>query len=190
MPKKKDYHLKETELSQIREAIRKDKRPKVAQRATAIHMLHQGQKVADVAQTMAVSTITIYKWVERFREGGVDGLANQPKGRPKRKADDNYLKALAAALDQEPSELGYSFAIWTVERLRDHLEQETGVHLHVNYLSVLMRQQGFVYRRPKHDLTDLQDPDAREQAEELIDELKKRRSQTPRSNSSLWTRPS
>jgi hypothetical protein len=52
MPKKKDYHLNETELSQIREAIRKDKRPKVAQRATAIHMLHQGQKAVDVAQTM------------------------------------------------------------------------------------------------------------------------------------------
>lgn len=30
MPKKKDYHLSDTELLQIREAIRKDKRPKVA----------------------------------------------------------------------------------------------------------------------------------------------------------------
>ena len=190
MPKKKDYHLNDTELLQIREAIRKDKRPKVAQRATAIHMLHQGQKVADVAQAMAVSTITIYKWFERFRETGIDGLVNQPKGRPPRKADENYLKALETALDQEPSALGYSFAIWTVERLRDHLEMETGVHLHVNYLSVLMKQQGFVYRRPKHDLTDLQDPDAREQAKELIDGLKKRRLQIPKSSSSLWTKPS
>lgn len=190
MPKKKDYHLNETELSQIREAIRKDKRPKVVQRATAIHMLHQGQKAVDVGQTMAVSTITIYKWFERFREAGIDGLVNQPKGRPPRKADENYLQTLETALDQEPSAFGYTFAIWTVERLRDHLEEETGVHLHVNYLSVLMKQQGFVYRRPKHDLTDLQDPDAREQAKELIDELKKRRSQRVKSNSSLWTKPS
>jgi len=98
MPKKKDYHLSDTELLQIREVIRKDKRPKVAQRATAIHMLHQGQKVADVAQTMAVSTITIYKWIERFREGGIDGLVNQPKGRPPCKADENYLKTLEIAL--------------------------------------------------------------------------------------------
>jgi transposase len=190
MPKKKDFHLNEIEHSQIKEAIRKDKRPKVAQRATAIHMLHQRHKVSNVAQTMAVSTVTIYKWFDRFREGGIDGLVNQPKGRPERKADDKYLALLADALEQEPSELGYSFSIWTVERLRDHLEKETGVHLHVNYLSVLMKQQGFVYRRPKHDLTDLQDPDARERAEELIDELKKRRSKTPKSSSSLWTKPS
>ena len=120
-------------------------------------MFHQGQKVADVAQAMAVSTITIYKWFERFREAGIDGLVNQPKGRPPRK---------------------------------DHLEEETGMHLHVNYLSVLMKQQGFVYRRPKYDLTDLQDPDAREQAKELIDELKKRRSLRVKSNLSLWTKPS
>jgi len=190
MAKKKDFHLNEIELSQIREAIRNDKRPKVAQRATAVHMLHQEQRVANVAQMMAVSTITIYKWFDRFREGGVDGLANQPKGRPKRKADDKYLALLAETVDQDPSALGYSFAIWTVERLRDHLEKETGVHLHVNYLSVLMKQQGFVYRRPKHDLTALQDPAAREYAEELIDELKKRHLKTPKSSSSLWTKRS
>jgi hypothetical protein len=61
MPKKIDFLLNETELLQIRKAISKDNRPKVALRATAIHLLHQGQKVVDVAQTMAVSTITIYK---------------------------------------------------------------------------------------------------------------------------------
>ena len=190
MPKKIDFHLNETELLQIREALRKDRRPGVQPRATAIHMLHQGRKVAAVAEHLAVSQVSIYKWFARFRAGGIDGLVNQPKGHPPRKADDRYLQALETALEQEPSAFGYPFAIWTLDRLRDHLARETGVHLHVNYLSVVLKEQGFVYRRPKHDLTNLQDAQARQQAEELLAELKKRRKPTPKSGSSLWTKRS
>ena len=53
-----------------------------------------------------------------------------------------------------------------------------------------MRQKGFVYRRPKHDLTELQDPDAKEQARLLIEELKKGSAKTTKSGSSLWTKAS
>ncbi len=190
MPKKINFHLNETELSQIREALRKDKRPEVRLRATGIHLLHQGHKAAEVAETLAVSNVTVYKWLARFRAGGLEALANQPKGRPKPKVDGAYLAALSAAVEQDPGDLGYPFAIWTAERLRDHLAKETGVEVHARYLNRILKREGYVYRRPKHDLTDLQDPDARQQAEELVAELKKRRSQTPKSGSSLWTKPS
>jgi hypothetical protein len=74
--------------------------------------------------------------------------------------------------------------------LRDHLKRETGAELSVSRLRVIMRQKGFVYRRPKHDLTELQDPDAKEQARQLIEELKKGSAKTTKSGSSLWTKPS
>lgn len=77
------------------------------------------------------------------------------------------MQALEAARDRDPSELSlsYDFAIWTVERLRDHLTQETGVELSVGRLRVLICRQGYVYRRPKHDLTSLQDADAKAAAQ-------------------------
>jgi len=188
MPRKTNYQLSETELSQLKEAIRKDPRPEVRQRATAIHMLHLGNKPAEVSEQLMVSKPSIYNWHRRYREGSLEGLANQPKGRPKRKADEAYCQALEAALDQDPGELGYPFSVWSVERLRDHLKRETGVELSVSRLRVIMRQKGFVYRRPKHDLTELQDPDAKEQAQELIEELKKGPAQKTKSDSSLWTK--
>lgn len=188
MPRKTNYQLTETELSQLKEAIGKHPRAEVRQRATAIHLLHLGYKPEEVSKQLMVSKPSIYNWHRRYREGSLEGLANQPKGRPKRKADEAYCQELEAALDQDPDEFGYSFSIWSVERLRDHLKEKTGVKLSVSRLRVIMRKNDYVYRRPKHDLTDLQDPDAKEQARELLEELKKGPAKMTKSGSSLWTK--
>jgi transposase len=187
MPKRLNFQLTDDELAQVEQAMRQDKRAEVRQRATAIHLLHLGHKPAEVATMLAVTEQAIYQWHRRYRQGGVTALANQPKGRPKRKADDTYRQALATALDQEPSVFGYDFAIWTVERVRDHLARVTGVQLSLSRLRTLLHQQDYVYRRPKHDLTNLQDADAKAVAQVQLDEIKKGREQVI-SNSSLWTR--
>lgn len=136
---------------------------------------------------MAVRQGTIYEWHQRWREGGVDGLANRPKsGRPG-KADARYCKMLEEVLEQEPAELGYDFALWTVDRLRMHLEKETGVSLSAGRFRALLRKHDYVYRRPKHDLSELQDEEAREAAREFLDEVKKSPS-LANLNFSLWTK--
>jgi hypothetical protein len=62
MPKKLDFEISKTELSQVTEAIHKDKRPEVRQRATAVRMLALGQKPTDVAQSLGVQppTMSVY----------------------------------------------------------------------------------------------------------------------------------
>ena len=55
-------------------------------------------------------------------------------------------------------------------------------------LGKVMKARGYVFRRPKHDLTHLQDAVEKEAAKELLEEFKKRSSQTI-SSSSLWTKP-
>jgi transposase len=80
---------------------------------------------------------------------------------------------LEGVLEQEPQTLGYAFTIWTVDRLRAHLEQQTGIGLSASRFRVLLQERGYVYRQPKHDLSALQDPAAREGAKRLLDELKK-----------------
>ena len=90
-------------------------------------------------------------------------------------------------LEQEPKDLGYDFVVWTVDRLRQHLEKETGIALSEPRLRALMKRKGYRYRRPKHDLGHLQDKEAKAQAAELLEVLKKRSSETI-SSSSLWTR--
>lgn len=187
MPKARDYHLSEQQLEEIEKAIRHEKRPEVRQRCTVIRLLHLGHKPAQIAKMQAVSIPTVYGWLKRWQQDGIEGLANRPKsGRPA-KADDMYSQALERVLEQEPKELGYDFAIWTVDRLRQHLEKETGIALSEPRLRALMKRKGYRYRRPKYDLGHLQDKEAKAQAVELLEELKKRPSVTIL-NSSLWTK--
>lgn len=187
MPKRLNFHLSDDERAQVEQALRKDKRAEVRQRATAIHLLHLGHKPAEVATMLTVTEQAVYQWHRRYRQGGLAALANRAKGRPKRKADVAYLETLEATLAQEPSDLGYAFAIWTVERLRDHLARVTGVHLSISRLRTLLRQQDYVYRRPKHDLTNLQDAEAKAAAQAQLEEIKRGRARVL-SSSSLWTR--
>ncbi len=188
MPKRIKFALTEEQDAVLGQAIKTDKRPEVRQRATTIRLLSRNTPPKEVAVVMEVSEATVYSWWHRYAEGGIEGLANRPKGRPQKKADDAYLATLAETLNKEPEEFGYKFAIWTVERLRDHLAKETGVKLSTGHLRYLMRQHGYVYRRPKHDLTHLQDQSAKATAEAQLHELKKGGQQVI-TGSSLWTKP-
>lgn len=135
----------------------------------------------------SISIPTVYGWLNRWRKDGIPGLANKPKsGRPT-KTDDAYSQALERVLEQEPKDLGYDFAIWTVDRLRAHLEKETGIALSEPRLRALMKRKGYRYRRPKHDLGHLQDKEAKSQAADVLETLKKRALETI-SSSSLWTK--
>ena len=76
----------------------------------------------------------------------------------------------------------------TAGRLLTHMEKETGVRLSPNRFRALLKRCGYVYRQPTHDLSDLQDPKAKEAAQELLDWLKKTPSSTKPSSFSLWTK--
>jgi transposase len=180
-----NYTLPEVEVKQLEAAIRSDERSEVVERATAVRMLHLGFELKAVAKALNRGHATISNWWKRYQTGGIEGLANSPRpGRPSRATED-YLQGLKTALETDPTTLGYPFTVWTVDRLREHLEVETGIQLSSDRVRVLMRQAGYVWRRPKFVLQGQPDAAAYRQAAELLAELKKEL-QTAPSNSSIW----
>jgi hypothetical protein len=79
MAKRKDFTLTEEELKALNQAIKRDRRTGLNRRATAVWLLHLGHKPATVAEMVAASVPSVYSWHERFREAGVDRLANKEK---------------------------------------------------------------------------------------------------------------
>ncbi len=188
MPKQIDYQLNETELSQIEASLKRSKSARVVKRATAIRMLHLGQKPQEVAEVLSVSLPTVYEWFHRFRAEGRAGLDHHPKsGRPPR-ADEKYIQVLEETLETEPGELGYDFTLWTIQRLNQHVSLVTGKQIVDERVRLILKKHGWVYRRPKEDLSAKQDKDARQWAEEFLDELKKEPSPPTTSCFSLWTK--
>jgi transposase len=187
MPRKQDYNLNEEELRTIEHTINHSKSARVVKRATGMRLLHLGYDPAEVAEMLLVNVASVYNWHKRFREAGIDGLEDQPRsGRP-RIADETYCRELEEALEKQPAEYGYDFAIWTLDRLREHLEKQTGKSLSRERFRALMADLDYVYRRPKRDLSRLRNQDAHAQAEALLEELKRGQGTTILS-SSLWTK--
>ncbi len=187
MPKKINYQLTENELKAVENAQKHGVSSPLRQRATGIRLLHLGKAPSEVAKILNVSQATVYNWHERFRERGIESLADEPRsGRPPL-ATAAYCQLLESVIATDPSELGYGFTIWTLERLCAHLHKETGIRLSDDTLRTVLAQHHFVYRRPKHDLRPLQAPAARQSAEALLDSLKKKRKMA-QSNYSLWTK--
>jgi transposase len=187
MPKQIDYTLTPDQRAEIERVIRDDKRPLVVKRATALRLLHEGLKPAQVAQVLQVTLTTIYNWWQRFQQADSAGLVNQFRSGSPPRAKSDYWAVIEAALEQAPAHFGYTFTIWTLARLRDHAERETGIRLNARYLGERLKARGYVYRRPKHDLRVHQDAAARQAAEAHLEELKKTPSVVILS-SSLWTK--
>ena len=187
MPKKINYTLTESELTTIEQAIKNDPDLRVRQRAQIIRLLHRGQKPAEIAALLSISVGPVYWWHQRWREEGVAGLSDKARsGRPKI-GDEAFRQRLAEILETDPQSLGFAFTVWTPGRLLTYLEQETGVSMHENTLRNLLEEMDYVYRRPQHDLRPLQDPAAKEQAQDWLDDLKKKPNER-KSTFSLWTK--
>ena len=61
------------------------------------------------------------------------------------------------------------------------------MRVHKNTLLNMLAEQDYVFRRPKHDLGNLQDKEAKENAKEILEALKKKPNEA-KSNYSLWTK--
>ena len=187
MPKKINYTLTTESLGLIEQAIKNHEDLRVRHRATLIRLLHLGQKPAEIAKLLAIQPSQVYYWHKRWREEGIDGLADKLRaGRPKA-ADAQYRQILEETMAKEPTELGYAFNVWDAKRLMAHLEQATGIRVTERTFLNILAEQDYVYRRPKHTLDPLQDKAVKARAEVTLEELKKKLN-APRSNFSLWTK--
>jgi transposase len=102
----------------------------------------------------------------------VDGLRNGHRtGRPAR----------ADAKLQGPAEHGaeagparpWAFTIWTIDRLRVYLSEQTGILLNYSRFRALLTREDYRLKEPKHDLSHLQDRPAQETIEQVTAWLKK-----------------
>ena len=72
----KKFTLSEEQIKELEWTMSHDQRVEVVQRATAIRWLHYGHKPESLAEMLVVDETTIYNWHKRWRQDGIEGLAN------------------------------------------------------------------------------------------------------------------
>ena len=80
-----------------------------ARRGRILVLLADGVPITDIAATVGISRRFVYKWVQRFLEKGIEGLADQP-GRGSRRVPHS------AALTESPR----MSACHTCAEVREH----------------------------------------------------------------------
>src|SRR3954453_15349437 len=94
---------------------RTDPEPEVRFRAHILLLLADGHTWATVCTLLFCSSRTIDRWVKRFHEHGVDGLAGRKPGRPFRFAADWVRVVVAWVTTQTPRAFGFLRSRWCCE---------------------------------------------------------------------------
>src|SRR5579875_3223454 len=72
---------------------------RLVQRAQILLGLRDGESLSAVARRFGVTRPTVYAWIARFNEAGIDGLQDRPRpGRPPTYSAERRAEVIAAAL--------------------------------------------------------------------------------------------
>ncbi len=66
------------------------------------------------------------------------------------------------------------FTVWTITRIRAHMAREMGILLSESGVRQIMKEQGLVFKRPKHTLAKKQDKDAFAAVRDILEQAKKK----------------
>lgn len=173
MPVRIEIRLTPSERRMLRRRRRTSKSAKVRDRITGVLMLAAGLRVGDILEALSISRATLANWRKRWLTRRGFGLDDAPRpGRPPQ-ANAQYIAAMVSAVRKDPRDLGYAFTRWTAPRLSAYLGEATGVRLTPHWVTELLRLHGFVWRKTKRTIRNLQNPRATRRAQRALRRLKK-----------------
>ena len=165
--------LARKEKQAVEELFRKGPNQRVRKRAQAIRLSAKGYPVSQVKEILGCNTQSVHNWFNAFEAGGIEALFDKPRsGRPAMATPD-YRTRLVQAIKTNPKKLGYPFTVWTLIRIRAHMAKEMDILLSESRVRQIMKEEGLVFKRPKHTLSHKRDEDAFAEVRDLLDHVKK-----------------
>ncbi|MGI0015643.1 MAG: IS630 family transposase [Nitrososphaera sp.] len=115
---------------------------------------------AEIARQLGVSRATVSEWAKTVEANGLQGLrSRKAAGSPSKLSQAQKVK-LKRMLDRGALAYGFPTERWSLERVRQLIQEKFGISYHPNYLNRLLRKLGFSPQKPL--------PQAVEQEEELV----------------------
>ena len=150
--------LTQAERAAIRKLRKRPPNLDVYRRVQGVHLSWQHLKAQQIAEVVSRSPLTVARWLHEFNDHGLPALwPGKSTGRPP-KADADFQAALAAAVEQNPHDLGYPFTRWSVDLLTEHMRRTTHVDVSCSTVYHTLKRLGYRYGRSKLDLKHRQDP--------------------------------
>lgn len=120
-------------------------------RFKAIKDWNSGMNPTNLARKYGTSRKTVYQWIERYREGGWDGLKTRTgKTGPKPKLSPEQEQQLRILLrTQTPIDYGYQTTLWTCRIIADLIDQTFQIKYVPAGVAGLLKRMGFSPQKPR-----------------------------------------
>lgn len=115
---------------------------------------------AEIARRLGVSRATVSDWAKTVEAKGMRGLRKRKAAGSQSKLNPVQKQKLKHMLDRGALANGFPTDRWTLERVRQLIQQRFEITYHPNYLNRLLRKLGFSPQKPL--------PQAIEQEKELV----------------------
>ena len=131
---------------------------RAVERACIVGLAHRGRRVPAIADEVGVSEQTVRRWLGRFAERGLGGLADAARpGRPPTYSPQEVGEVVAASLTK-PGDLGLPFGSWTLDRLAAYLNEEKGIAIKRSRIGEILAAEGLRWRTEEAWFGERPDP--------------------------------
>ena len=122
-------NLTPEQTSELEDIFRNTKSHRLRNRCQAILMAARGRSRAHIAEDLQVNPRTVRRWILRFNEGGIEGLApDAAPGQPRKISPEN-AELIRSWVEKGPAKCGLDRANWTFEELAQHLWRTKGIRV-------------------------------------------------------------
>jgi transposase len=145
--------LTATQRRRLEQQLRTTDDAGVFRRTLAILEAAAGRAIADIAQLLRTSRVSVYHWIACYGQThDPAGLADQRGGNRPTVWTEELVTALAASLKGRPEHFGYQAIEWTVPLLQEHLERWSGEHLSQPSIRRQLHELDYTWKRPRYVL--------------------------------------
>ena len=117
---------------------------KQAVKAIRVH----GKSPEDVAVTIGMNRVSVYRWLRAYDEKGEKGLNRSVAKGPTSKLTDAQKNKLYKYLTKNPLQLKFEFALWTIDMIRELIKIKFNVHYSKVHVGRILKEIGFSWQRP------------------------------------------
>jgi Transposase and inactivated derivatives len=147
------------ELAIIKDAMNKEKMPRVHRRYRALYLFLSGKTCKEVAGLMGITAITVSNINRTYRSAGLAGILDKTiPGRPSRLTQEQRDELKQVILNKLPSEVGFpDKGHWTAEVIGGYVKQAYGYQYSIRGITRMLEHMGIVYIRPNYVLAQRED---------------------------------
>jgi len=135
-------------VATLRTGVRRDFDAMERRRKRAAQLFRQGKTQADVVRELEVSRQSVSRWHADWEAGGAKALQGAGRAGRLPRLDAADLRRVERQLEKGPLANGYATDMWTLARVAEVIEAETGVVFHPSHVWRILGQMGWSRQRP------------------------------------------